>query len=785
MKFQMLSATFAALLGAGAMAAESADHLPATQALTMQGDLSAQMVAGIDRFLTRALEQAPTRRTDFWRRDLSSVAAYEASVAPNRERLRRMIGAMDTRLPVGALEYSSDTSQPALVAETERFSIHAVRWQVFDGVRGEGLWLKPKGESTACVVALPDADQTPEMLAGLASGLAPERQWARRLAEHGCEVLVPVLVNRDDAWSGNEKIKRFTNEPHREWIYRQAFEMGRTVIGYEVQKVMAAVDWFASARSPESKGRSRKIGVAGYAEGGLVAFYAAALDQRLEAALVSGYFDSRQRLWAEPIYRNAFGLLREFGDAEIATLIAPRALIVEHSVLPKVDGPPKPREGRSGGAAPGRLITPEFESVEAELNRARALLKEGESRGFDKLTLISGPEGMATGPASDRALAALLNALGVSMEKLSRPATAPVDARKDFDPGERQRRQVAELVEFTQALQRDSERVREEFFWTPMKARTPEEWAKAIEPFRKSFWDENIGRLPPASLPANPRSRKIFSREKWTGYEVVLDVHPDVFAWGYLLLPNDLKPGERRPVVVCQHGLEGVPNDTVTEDTTTAGYRYYKAFAARLAERGYVTFSPHNPYRGGNAFRVLQRKANPLGLSLFSVILAQHDRILDWLSEQPFVDAERIGFYGLSYGGKTAMRVPALLDRYALSICSADFNEWVRKNVSVDYPGSYMFTGEYEIFEWNLGHTFNYAEMAGLIAPRPFMVERGHNDGVGLDEWVAYEYAKVRRLYDQLGIGERTEIEFFIGPHTINGVGTFKFLDDHLRTRQP
>ena len=159
--------------------------------------------------------------------------------------------------------------------------------------------------------------------------------------------------------------------------------------------------------------------------------------------------------------------------------------------------------------------------------------------------------------------------------------------------------------------------------------------------------------------------------------------------------------------------------------------------------------------------------------------------MLKWLSELPFVDPKRIGFYGLSYGGKTAMRVPAALDRYALSICSGDFNEWVRKNVSVDYPGSYMFTGEYEMPEWNLGHTFNYAEMAALIAPRPFMVERGHNDGVGIDEWVAYEYAKVRRLYDQLGIGDRTAIEFFNGPHTINGVGTFEFLHRHLNWPKP
>ena len=77
------------------------------------------------------------------------------------------------------------------------------------------------------------------------------------------------------------------------------------------------------------------------------------------------------------------------------------------------------------------------------------------------------------------------------------------------------------------------------------------------------------------------------------------------------------------------------------------------------------------------------------------------------------------------------MRVPPLLDRYCLSICSADFNEWIFKNVTVDARFSYMFTGEYEMPEWNLANVANYAEMAMLIAPRPFMVERGHDDGVG------------------------------------------------------
>jgi hypothetical protein len=234
------------------------------------------------------------------------------------------------------------------------------------------------------------------------------------------------------------------------------------------------------------------------------------------------------------------------------------------------------------------------------------------------------------------------------------------------------------------------------------------------------------------------------------------------------------------PVVVCQHGLEGVPEDTITDDASNRAVQYYHAFALRLAEQGFVTFAPHNLYRGKDAFRTLQRKANPLGKTLYSVINGQHQRILEWLAAQPFVLPDKIAFYGLSYGGKSAMRTPSLLPGYCLSICSGDFNEWVRKCASTDMPMSYVFTPEYEIWEWNLGRTFNYAEMAALIAPRPFMVERGHNDGVGIDEWVNYEYAKVRRLYNKLGIGDRTEIEHFDGPHTIHGEGTFEFLKKWL-----
>ena len=86
----------------------------------------------------------------------------------------------------------------------------------------------------------------------------------------------------------------------------------------------------------------------------------------------------------------------------------------------------------------------------------------------------------------------------------------------------------------------------------------------------------------------------------------------------------------------------------------------------RIALEGFITFSPQNPYIGEDRFRIIQRKGHPLKLALFSFIVGQHQRILEWLAQLPHVDPDRIGFYGLSYGGKTAVRVPPLLDGYAL-----------------------------------------------------------------------------------------------------------------------
>jgi dienelactone hydrolase len=747
--------------------ADDPSPLPGTKPLTLEGDIASRLVDGVDRFLLRKTEESVKKREAFWKRDFSSAEAYSASVEPNRKRLAHILGVRDPRVPFDAPELVGTTDQPALVGRGEGYEVFAVRWPAFGDVRGEGLLLLPTGRKpVADVVAIPDADQTPEQVVGLAEGVAPESQFARRLAESGCRVVVPVLIDRRvEPRNGRAKLTS------REFLYRSAFELGRHLIGYEVQKVLAAVDWFVK----DTKGSDPKIGVIGWGEGGMLAFYSAALDTRIDAACVSGYFGPREGLWKEPIDRNVFGLLERFGDAEVASLIAPRALVVELTDGPEVNVPP----GLGGG--PGRLTTPDPPSAGAEYQRLHRTI-EGLGPGAPHTIVGVGKSGGERGAVgTDPALKAFLGALnpGAAVAATSRP---PESTGRPRDPDARQKRQVHEIDRHNQRLLVESPFVRAEFM-KKLDTSSLEKFSQTVEYYRTVFRDEVIGRFDDPLAPPDVHSRRVYDEPKLTGYEVVMDVFPDVIAYGILLVPKGIKEGEKRPVVVCQHGLEGRPKDVADPHVDHPAYHKY---AVRLAERGFVTFAPQNLYIFGDRFRTLQRKANPLGKTLFSVIVPQHQQITDWLRSLPFVDPARVGFYGLSYGGKSAMRIPPLVSNYCLSICSADFNEWVWKNASTRSPYSYVWSPEYEIFEWDLGSTFNYAEMAALIAPRPFMVERGHFDGVAPDETVGYEFAKVRFLYEaKLGLGVRCAIEWFTGPHTIHGAGTFQFLHKHLNWPEP
>jgi hypothetical protein len=247
-----------------------AGPLPQTNALDWpEEDLSGRMMDGAHRFVERQIADSQARSGRFWNYDTSSNTAWNRSVENNRDRLREIIGVVDARRPPG-LERFGDDESPALVAETSRYRVYQVRWPVLDGLSAEGLLVQPTGTPTAHIVAVPDAGQTPEQILGLSPGLTREQQFARRLAESNCELVIPVLVRRELIQTADEQLQR-SQQTWREWLYRQAFHMGRHIIGYEVQKVLAAVDGFRARRGDLSAGArsakvaAAKVGVVGYA----------------------------------------------------------------------------------------------------------------------------------------------------------------------------------------------------------------------------------------------------------------------------------------------------------------------------------------------------------------------------------------------------------------------------------------------------------------------------------------------------------------------------------------
>src|SRR5690348_3522021 len=151
-----------ALLASACVAAQT-QPFAGTAPLTMQGDLAAQMVEGIARYLQReTTAQVPKR-------------------APSRDRLRQILGVVDDRIPFRALDLMATSDEPALLASTPSYRVYAVRWPVLSGMTAEGLWFQPAGKALARVVAIPDADQLPENF-----------DTSRKLAAAGCEVLSPV-----------------------------------------------------------------------------------------------------------------------------------------------------------------------------------------------------------------------------------------------------------------------------------------------------------------------------------------------------------------------------------------------------------------------------------------------------------------------------------------------------------------------------------------------------------------------------------------------------------------
>jgi len=369
---------------------------------------------------------------------------------------------------------------------------------------------------------------------------------------------------------------------------------------------------------------------------------------------------------------------------------------------------------------------------------------------------------------------ATLLADALLLPKLKREVTWPI-ARIPAEATRAVRdRHFEERLAYLRRLIADSEAKRQQRWG--LTSRPAPEFPK-IQAAMLEDYRHLVGTVRTDGTPLRPRSELALVTDKYKAYRIMLDVTEGVEVYGNLLVPRGLKG--RAPAVICQHGLTGTP-EMVTglgqkEDTP------YHEFGRKLAERGYVVFAPlvlhHRPIACIND---QARQADAVGMMRVSLAVAKTQRAIDFLESLSFVDPHRIGYYGLSYGGYSAIWVAPLVKRLAAVVVSGHFNDWRSKITSDASATSYLQHPDEDFYNWNVLHRFTHVELVAMTAPRPLCIEFGLRDGITTPQWTAYAWQQLVAVRDHLRLSQRIQMAQFDGVHEVHGVESFQFLDRFL-----
>ncbi len=709
--------------------------LAGTELLAVRDDVGKIASAHIEQligYFRQRIEQARNLRDARWQPDFASREAYAKSVAAHRANCLAMLG-----LVQGKAHLAGAKSEP--VAEGDGCRIERITIPMFSGLSARGLLLVPNtgGRHPAAIVCA-EATTWPEQLAGLGGDTKPPL-WLSNLLARGAIVYLPQSIER---LRDHPYCKTTNHKDRRMILYRLGYVVGRTMPGLDVQDVLAAIDYLAERPDVDPA----RIGLAGIGQGGMTTLLTTALDRRIRAAAVGDYFETHDRCSDEPVDRRLPGRLLEFGDAELAALVAPRELTIV---------------GSRGSPIAEQSTTLEF-------NRAVRFYEGLDAR--DRLVRLDDiPEAELIAASVSR----VADALGLP-ERQDGSMVPEIHIQEDRVRTVRDQHFEERLKCLRDQVDRSEKKRQERWRITQ---RPPADFP-SIQTAMLDDYRELVGKVPTDATPLHPRTELALDTDKYRAYRVMLDVTEGVELYGNLLVPKNVSG--RVPTVIAQHGLSGTP-EMVTGLGQTRDTAYHE-FGRHLAEHGYVVFAPfimhRRPTEGLND---QVRLADAVGMMRVAMAVAKTQRAIDFLQTLPFVDPERVGYYGLSYGGYSALWIAPLVDRVKAIIPSGHFNDW-RSKITADYTAtSYLRHGDEDFYNWDVLHRFTHVELITMMAPRPVCIEFGQRDGITTPEWTAYAWKQVLAVRDHLGLSDRIELAHYDGTHEIHGVETFDFLDRSLR----
>jgi hypothetical protein len=293
--------------------------------------------------------------------------------------------------------------------------------------------------------------------------------------------------------------------------------------------------------------------------------------------------------------------------------------------------------------------------------------------------------------------------------------------------------------------------------------------------------------------------KTLLRTKEFTARRFRIEIIPGLDTYAVELIPHSKG---RHPGLLAQHGYGGTPELVcgLTAEANIEDYSY-RSLGLRAVRRGFHVIAIHHPSGYGAPNEVLgtipnfekygpaygknrlHRMAIMQGRTLFGLDMMASSRGIDFLAQCADVDPRRIGMYGLSQGGQSALFLPALDERIQASVSSAYFNTRFLKLIGPHRGTCYLDSPEEDKFFSEVISCFTDSDIVSLIAPRAFAVEAGLKDRAVDFEKSKAEFARAQAHYKRLGIAERIEFIPHNKGHICATARAMDFLEDNLRER--